>query len=74
MVGGNAPIELRKFAALTKSFNCSIKKTKKEWEIIDDMDGQWVCGFATISGRQVKRPYVDQFEKLIKMKRRNRDE
>jgi hypothetical protein len=68
-MGGNSPMALKNFKALVNSFNCSIVKTTKEWQVVDNTDGQWVCGFATISGRQVKRPYVDEFIQRIKVKR-----
>jgi hypothetical protein len=68
-MGGNAPVELRRFEIIVRSYNCQIRKTTKEWEVIDSEDGQWVCSFAVVSGRKVKRFYVNQFEKLIQRKR-----
>jgi len=62
-------IPLRKFEAEVRSWRCSIVKTAKEWEIVDDTDGSWITGFATVSGRAVKLPYLKLFLKLIKEKR-----
>ncbi len=62
-------VELRDFETLTKNWKCSIVKTKKEYAVYDDIDGKWVSGFATVSGRKVKEPYVKLFEKKIRAKR-----
>ncbi len=62
-------IELRDFEKHAKKWNCSLVKKKKEWAIYDDLDGAWVSGFATVSGRKVKEPYVKLFEKKIQFKR-----
>lgn len=62
-------IKLREFEALVNRWNCSIVKTKKDWAVYDDVDGMWVSGFATVSGREVKMPYVNLFEKKIREKR-----
>jgi hypothetical protein len=68
-VGGKAPLEFRKFEKLVRSYNCRTNKTTREWEVADCTDGKWVCSFATVSGRAVKRFYVDQFERLVRQKR-----
>jgi hypothetical protein len=63
------PMPLRKFETLVKSFGCRVERCTKEWEIRDSNDGKRVMGFATVSGRYVKRWYVDEFLKLIAVKR-----
>jgi len=65
----SSPISLREFQALVKSWDCSIVKTTKEWEVKDNQDNMWVSGFATISGRYVKVIYIRKFLKAIRKKR-----
>lgn len=62
-------IKLREFQKLVRDWNCSVQKTTKEWEVVDDGDGNWVCGFATVKGREVKISYLKNFEKEIRKKR-----
>jgi len=60
---------MHEFENVVREHNCRTQKTTKEWEVIDNTDGAWVCGFATVGGREVKEPYLKKFEKLIKEKR-----
>jgi hypothetical protein len=62
-------VKMRDFQRIVRSYNCSIRKTTKEWEVIDNIDGQWVCGFGTVSGREIKEPYGKNFLKLMTDKR-----
>ena len=64
-------IKIHVFERMVRKAGCSVRKTTNEWEVIDDSDGKWVCGFATVSGREVKVVYVKNFEKLIANKRRH---
>lgn len=63
-------IKLHAFRRLVRTFDCSLRKTTKEWEVIDDTDGEWVSSFATVSGRSVKVSYVRHFLKQIEQKRK----
>lgn len=67
-------VKFHVFERTVKSFDCSIRKTTNEWEVVDNLDGSWICGFATVSGREVKITYVKNFEKLIRVKRGGADE
>jgi hypothetical protein len=62
-------VKMREFEQLVRSWNCTARKTTKEWEVIDNLDGKWICGFATVSGREVKVSYVRNFTKQIQEKR-----
>ena len=66
---GARTVKLHEFEKAVRLQNCSIRKTTKEWEVIDNTDGKWVCGFATVGGREVKAPYLKNFQKLIQQKR-----
>ncbi len=63
------PMKLPEFKRLVGSYKCKIVKTTKEWQVRDSIDGMRVSGFGTISGREVKSVYVEQFLKAIKNKR-----
>ncbi len=62
-------IKLHEFDRIVREHNCSIQKTTKEWAVVDNSDGAWVCGFGTVGGREVKIPYVKNFQKQINKKR-----
>lgn len=68
-MGDNSPMRFGEFEALVKKWDCRIEKTTKEWEVRDNNDGTRIVGFATISGREVKRPWVKRFLKVIRAKR-----
>jgi len=68
-MGDNSPLRLGEFEFLVRSWKCRIEKTSKEWEVRDDTDGMRITGFATVSGRSVKRSWVKRFLKLIRTKR-----
>lgn len=68
-MGDNSPMRFGEFEALVKKWNCRIERTTKEWEVRDNNDGTRVTGFASISGREVKRSWVKRFLKLIRKKR-----
>lgn len=62
------PMSHRGFEKLVKSWNCSIQKTTKEWEVKDKTDGMRVSGFAS-HGKSVKPVYINIFLKEIRRKR-----
>lgn len=68
-MGDNSPVRLPDFESLVKKWQCRIQKTTKEWEIRDNTDDMRITGFATVSGRLVKRSWVKRFLKIIRSKR-----
>lgn len=70
---GAKTIKLHEFAKILRNHNCSFQKTTKEWEVVDNVDGRWVCGFATVAGREVKVSYVKNFLKEITERRKEQD-
>ena len=64
------PISHRDFVKLARSWDCSLVKTTKEWEVQDNKDGTRICGVASHGvNSQIKPPYIKRFLKLIKEKR-----